>query len=78
MNETVRHMKAWLWLTIPIAALLAIASGGGLLIKGLYRDAPYFVAQAVGQDLISLTVVLPFLIITAILTRRGSRRARLL
>jgi hypothetical protein len=40
--------------------------------SGLCLDAPYFVAQAVGQDLISLAVVLPLLIISAILTSRGA------
>ncbi len=78
MKEIAKKENSWLWLTVPIAALLAIAAASGVFIKGIYRDTPYFVAQAVGQDLISLTVVLPFLIITATLTRRGSRRARLL
>lgn len=78
MNERIRPPNVWLWLTIPIAALLTMASGGGLFISGLYRDAPYFVAQAVGQDLISLAVVLPMLTISAILTSRGSRRAKLI
>ncbi len=77
MNETPRRTNVWLWFTVPIAALLAIASGGGLFISEIYRDAPYFAAQAVGQDLISLAVVLPLLIISAILASRGSRRARL-
>lgn len=78
MAEDIRRPKVWLWLTIPIAALLAMASGGGLFIDGLYRDTPYFAAQAVGQDLVSLSVVLPLLIISAILTSRGSSRARLI
>lgn len=65
-----------LWLTAPIVILLAIASGGSVLINGLYRDGPGLVAQAKGQDLISLVVVLPVLIITAILTSHGSLKAR--
>ena len=78
MAEGIRRPKVWLRLTIPIAALLAMASGGGLFIDGLYRDTPYFAAQAVGQDLVSLSVVLPLLIISAILTSRGSLRTRLI
>ena len=77
MNESVRHTDVWLWLTFPISILLTIAAGCGVIISDLYRDAPYFVAQAVGQDLISLGVVLPTLIVSAILANRGSRRARL-
>jgi hypothetical protein len=77
MNERVRQTTIWFWLTFPIAMLVAIAAGGGVFISDLYRDAPSFVAQAVGQDLISLVVVLPTLIITAVLATRGSPRARL-
>jgi hypothetical protein len=78
MNESVRHTNVWLWLTFPIAFLLAIATTGGVFNSGLYRDNPYFVAQAVAQDFISLAVVLPTLIVTAFLASRGSPRARLI
>ena len=67
-----------LWLTAPIAILLAIAAGAGMITEGLYRDVPDIVAQAKGQDLISLILVLPILIVTAILARRGSLQARLI
>lgn len=77
MNESTRHTNVWLWITIPIAILLAIASGGGTFIRGLYRDAPNLVAQAVGQDAVTLVAVLPTLVIGAVLTSRGSQRARL-
>jgi len=66
-----------LWLTAPIAVLLAVAAGSGLLVNGLYRDVPDLVAQAKGQDLLSLAAVLPLLIITAWMAGRGSLRARL-
>lgn len=77
MNESARHTDVWLWLTFPIAILLAIATAGGVLVNDHYRDNRYYVAQAVGQDFISLTVVLPTLVATAFLTSRGSARARL-
>lgn len=34
--------------------LLAIASGSGVFISGLYRDTPNLVTQAIGQDAITL------------------------
>jgi hypothetical protein len=77
MNESVRSTNGWLWLTLPIAILLLIATAGGLFVNGLYRDNPYYVAQAVGQDFISLVIVLPTLIVTALLASRGSPRAQL-
>lgn len=78
MNDSAGRTQAWLWLTVPIAILLGIAAGSGLLVDGLYRDTTSFMAQAVGQDLVSLAVVLPALIICAVLAIRGSERARLL
>ena len=70
--------QKWLLMTIPITALLTIAAGGGLFIEGLYRDTPSFVAQAVAQDLVTLVVGLPALVISAILATRGSKRAFLI
>ena len=78
MNKSVRQTNVWLWLTLPIAILLAIATMGGIFVNGLYRDNPYFTAQAVGQDFISLVIVLPTLIVTAFLASRGSPHARLI
>lgn len=77
MEKTDKSTGAWLLLTIPIAILLAIAAGSGVFVNGLYRDNAYFASQALGQDLISLLVALPALIISAIPTHRGSARARL-
>jgi hypothetical protein len=55
-----------------------IAASGGLFIGDLYRDTPYFTAQARAQDLVNLAIVLPALIITALLAHRGSARALLI
>jgi hypothetical protein len=78
MKKSIRRSNGWLWLTLPIAVLLMIAAGGGVFIDGLYRNNPYYTVQAVGQDFISLIVVLPTLILTAFLANRGSIGARLI
>jgi hypothetical protein len=78
MKKSVGPINVWLWLTLPIAILLAIAAGGGVFSRGLYRDTPYFVAQAVGQDIVSLSIVLPTLIISAFFAIRGSPTGRLI
>src|SRR5215208_1522571 len=72
-----RTTRIWLWLTAPIALLLAVAAGSGLFVEGLYRDPPSLVAQAIGQDLVTLVVALPALVISAILASRGSARGHL-
>lgn len=76
-NGSVTRPGIWLWLTAPIAILLTIAAGVGFFVEELYRDAPYFAAQAVGQDLITLVVALPVLVASALLVARGSGRAHL-
>ena len=79
MDQTIRRTDvAWLWLTVPISFLLAVASGSGVFISGLYRDSATLVAQAIGQDGITLIVALPTLLIGAFLAGRGSQRARLI
>jgi hypothetical protein len=77
MNKNARSANVWLWLTVPIAILLVIAAGSGIFISDLYRDTPNLVAQAIGQDAITLVVALPTLVIGAFLISRGSKRARL-
>ena len=75
---TKRHSDIWLWLTAPIAILLAIGAGGGVFMSSLYRDNPSLQAQAIGQDFVSLAVALPTLIISAFLASRGSPHAQLI
>ncbi len=77
VGENNERSMVWPWFTGPIAVLLAVAAGSGLLVDGLYRDAPYFAVQAIGQDFVTLTVALPALAISALLVGRGSGRARL-
>jgi len=79
MKENAERTNSWLWLTMTIAVLMAIAAGTGLFIDGIYSASPNFVARhAAGQDLVTLVIALPILIISAILIRRGSMRALLI
>ncbi len=77
MNQNSARLDRWLWLTYPIAILMALAAGAGLFSGNLYRDNPSLLAQAIGQDLVSLCVALPALVISAHFAGRGSLRARL-
>ena len=45
MDENATRTTSWLWLTAPIAVLLAIAAGSELLFDSVFRgDATNFVA----------------------------------
>lgn len=61
-----------------IATTLAtFAAGAGLLIPGLYRDAPYWSQQARGTDLATLLVAVPILAFGLWAARRGSAAGQL-
>jgi hypothetical protein len=76
MYANTRNSWTGLGLTVPLSVLLAVAAGSGVFIKGLYRDTPNLVAQAIGQDFISLAVVLPLMMIAAFIAGHGSLQAR--
>ncbi len=66
----------WLWVTVPLALALAVSTSVGLFAKDFYRaDSPLMHAQLLGGDVVTLTLLLPVLIVSALLARRGSMRA---
>jgi hypothetical protein len=71
------NLKSAYVLSAIIAVLALIASGGGLLIDGLYRDNALITAGWFGNDLVTLFVALPILVVSLVLSMRGSRRGRL-
>lgn len=60
-----------------IAGLAAVASGGGLVIKGLYRDSAPIKIAWLGNDLVTFFVVVPLLLASLFYAQRGSERAQL-
>ena len=61
------------WMVVPTAA---VASGAGLLLPDLYRDAPYWVQQARGTDLATLFLAVPVLGLGLRAAGRGSPLGR--
>ena len=47
MTQSVKSASAWLWLTVPIAVLVAVVSCAGLFVPGLYRDPPAWAIQGI-------------------------------
>jgi len=67
-----------LGLSFPLAAILAVASLGGLLRSSTYAaETMMQAALSIGNDLGNLVVIVPVLTIAAILALRGSLAARL-
>jgi hypothetical protein len=60
---------------MALVPFVALASGAGLFAPYVYRDAPIWVAQARGQDLVTLLVGVPLLVVGQIGATRGSTRA---
>jgi hypothetical protein len=70
--------RRWLQLSIAIAILAASASVIGLVVDRVYgEEKPELVAQALAQDAVNLAIVSPALVLTALLSLRGSLRAYL-
>lgn len=65
-------------LSIVIAILAAIASAGGLLLDGLYRDNAFVTTTWLGNDAITLFLAVPILIVSMLFAKRGSPRAYLI
>lgn len=66
-------------MVFPLAFLLAFASLVGIVHEGTYaRETANWAAQAVGQDWVDLLFGVPWLVLTALGSLRGSRAARIL
>ena len=65
-------------ISLLVAILAALASAGGLLFKGLYRDNAFVTTTWLGNDAITLFLAVPILVAALIYSARGSLRAQLL
>jgi len=71
--------KIILLLSFPLAALVAIVSGAGLLTPGFYSaETPNWQAQSIGQDMVDLFLITPCLLIASVLSFRNSRAATMI
>jgi hypothetical protein len=65
--------------SIAIAVLAFVANLSGIFWKGLYqKDTVSITAQMMGQDLVTLVIVVPLLLISLYLISRDSLRGRLI
>jgi hypothetical protein len=77
-EDAPRHtaLRAAYILSAAVAALMLGASAAGLLWQDLYPDGAWARGAFRGGDLVTLTLAAPLLILSLILTIRGSRQAQ--
>jgi len=67
-----------LWVSVPLAFLVAVTAGAGLLWAPTYvRETPIWAAEGMGGDAVNLLLIVPVLLASAIRAQRGSVAARL-
>ena len=71
------HIGTLFMLTLIMCLLIVTVSIGGIgFTEDLYAlETPYYIAQLIGTDIANLVVVVPTLLVSAALMRRGSKRA---
>jgi hypothetical protein len=73
-----RELQNYFFISIVIAILMFIATLGGLIIPDLYTkygfNNQYLLAQVIGQDFLTLIVILPLFVISLIFAMKGSLR----
>jgi hypothetical protein len=76
MKTALNRLSFFLSITISILAI--VASAGGLLISNLYRDNAFVQSAWFTNDIVTLFVAVPLLLIAIILTKKGSLRWKLI
>ena len=62
-----------LWLSYPLAALVAVAAGAGLFWPPAYaQETPVWAAEGTGGAAVNLVLIVPILLVSARLAQRGS------
>ena len=64
-------------LSALVAIVQAVVSAGGVFAPALYRDNPLIRTSFHGQDIVTLFVAVPLLVVGLVLEMRGSVRGRL-
>lgn len=69
--------KTLLLVSVLIALMAGISSWGGLFVEGLYRDNELVVSAWQGNDLVTLLIVVPMLLVSLYYSSHASKRGRL-
>lgn len=69
--------KTFLTLSVIVALMASAASAGGLFNEGLYRDNALVVSAWRGNDVVTLLIVVPMLLVSLFHSLQGSKKGRL-
>ncbi|HKJ68128.1 MAG TPA: hypothetical protein VKA68_09260, partial [bacterium] len=64
--------------SVFVGGLMLLVSAGGVLLPEMYRDSAFVLPQIFGQDLVSLILGVPLLIVSLIYAIQGSYKGRIL
>jgi len=78
IEKNIYYKKTARLLSYIIIPLAALASGAGILYTKLYRDNSFIKAAWLGNDIATLFIAVPLLILSVILLKRKSIRGHLL
>lgn len=76
VQEAPQSLRTAQLLSSVILVLTAVAAAGGIFMPGLYRGNAWVVTATRAQDWFTLVAVLPALVVTLWVTRRGTIRPR--
>lgn len=74
----VRNVRSTYYMSIVVALLMLVCAGASLVMKGVYRDNAFLVSIWRGNDLVTIAVALPLLVVSMLLARRGSLQGLLM
>lgn len=78
-RQSVQHIPLHLWLTLPIAiGTVLVALAGALYPATIYSNSLSLAAQGQGQDVVTVIVVVPALLLSAWAVWRGVLAAKLI
>lgn len=75
-QPTPAALRAAFAMSGAIVVVMVLASAMGLFVQDLYREAPWAREALRGGDLVTLVLAAPLLLVSLVLSMRGSRRAQ--
>ena len=61
-----------LYLSIPLSVLVLVTAVGGIFVDATYiRETTSYAAQGIGQDMVNFLIVVPAILVSSFLLKKG-------